>query len=177
MRLIILLATVLAITACTVEHTQVTADNEVKVIRLKPNPPAQVYEALNKLGLNEYQHRTVLAQYMNGFDPQRQEWCAAFVNAVLSESGMPHNYEHQHPWMARSFLDWGIPADDPQQGDIVVFPRGNSDWKGHVGFYMSTVVIDDVVYYYILGGNQNNSVSIDLYPESKALGIRRAASI
>lgn len=177
MRLIVVLATMLALTACTVERTYITADKDIEVVRLKPNPPAQVYEALDKLGLNEYQHRTVLSQYMNGFDPQKQEWCAAFVNAVLHESGMPHNYEHQNPWAARSFLDWGIPVEEPRQGDLVIFPRGDNDWQGHVGFYLSSVVMNDVVYYRILGGNQNNKVSIDLYPESKALGIRRAASI
>lgn len=177
MRLVVALAMMLALTACAVERTVYTAENEVEVIRIKPNPPAQVYEALDKLGLNEYQHRTVLRQYMNGFDPGRLEWCAAFANAVLNQSGQPHNYDHPSPWLARSFLDWGEEVDDPQAGDVVVFPRGNSEWQGHVGFYMDSIVIGDVVYYRILGGNQNNSVSIDMYRASKALGIRRASTI
>ena len=59
-------------------------------------------------------------------------------------------------------------------GDIIVFPRGNEGWQGHVGFYLNSVVKNNKTYYRILGGNQNNAVSIDLYPAKKALGIRRA---
>ena len=65
-------------------------------------------------------------------------------------------------------------VDVPMAGDLVIFPRGNSDWKGHVGFYLSSIKQDGKEYYRILGGNQNNAVSIDLYPAKKALGIRRA---
>jgi uncharacterized protein (TIGR02594 family) len=129
----------------------------------------------SKLGLNEYQHRTVLKEYV-GVDPRYTEWCAAFVNAVLKESNMEnlHDINHTAPLMARSFLDWGEPVDNPQPGDVVVFPRGNSDWKGHVGFYVGWQRTEDgKVYWKILGGNQNDSVSIDLYRSTKALGIRR----
>lgn len=76
--------------------------------------------------------------------------------------------------MARSFLEWGESVDSPRQGDVVVFPRGNTGWQGHVGFYIDSVAINDIVYYRILGGNQGNSVSIDLYSAHTALGIRRA---
>jgi hypothetical protein len=58
-------------------------------------------------------------------------------------------------------------------GDIVVFPRGDQGWQGHVGFYVKEQVIDDKLYYYILGGNQKNKVSVELYPADKAIGIRR----
>ena len=85
-----------------------------------------------------------------------------------------YDIEHIAPLMARSFLSWGLPVDIPEAGDLVIFPRGNSDWKGHVGFYLSSVKRDGKEYYRILGGNQNNAVSIDLYPAKKALGIRRA---
>ena len=103
-----------------------------------------------------------------------EQICAAFVNAVLQESELPDNYDHPNPYMARSFLEWGEAVDSPQQGDVVVFPRGNTGWKGHVGFYLDSVVMNGNVYYRILGGNQGNSVSIDLYPAHTALGIRRA---
>ena len=85
-----------------------------------------------------------------------------------------YDIEHIAPLMARSFLSWGLPVDIPEAGDLVIFPRGNSDWKGHVGFYLSSVKRNGKEYYRILGGNQNNAVSIDLYPAKKALGIRRA---
>ena len=55
-------------------------------------------------------------------------------------------------------------------GDIVVFPRGNKGWQGHVGFYVGRHASGKWV---ILGGNQSNSVRYDLYDPKKALGIRR----
>tara|TARA_B100001057_G_scaffold390033_1_gene397901 strand:+ start:174 stop:674 length:501 start_codon:yes stop_codon:yes gene_type:complete len=128
-----------------------------------------------KLGMNEYQDRTALRQYV-GVDPRYTEWCAAFVNAVLADSGMKnlHDMKHPQPLTARSFLTWGEKVETPQPGDIVVFPRGNSDWKGHVGFYVGwEQKADGKVYWKILGGNQNDSVSIDLYNPGMALGIRR----
>jgi len=78
--------------------------------------------------------------------------------------------------MARSFLEWGLPVapEDIHPGDIVVFPRGDNQWQGHVGFYVKTVKFNDIVYYSILGGNQSNRVSIELYKQSNALGIRRS---
>lgn len=139
------------------------------------NPPKHIHQAVEYIGLNEYQHRTVLKRY-TGVDPKYTEWCAAFVNAVLEESEMVNLYDIEHiaPLMARSFLSWGLPVDIPEAGDLVIFPRGNSDWKGHVGFYLSSVKRNGKEYYRILGGNQNNAVSIDLYLAKKALGIRRA---
>ena len=121
-----------------------------------------------KLGMNEYQDRTALKQYV-GFDPRYTEWCAAFVNAVLEES----NIQGSQSRMARSFLDWGEEVEEPLAGDVIVFPRGTSDWQGHVGFYVGQEMKQGVLYYRILGGNQNNSVNIELYPASRALGIRR----
>lgn len=128
-----------------------------------------------KLGMNEYRDRTALKQYV-GVDPRYTEWCAAFVNAVLKDSGMTnlHDMEHSQPLTARSFLDWGESVNIPQPGDIVIFPRGTSDWQGHVGFYVGWEKNEQgQVFWKILGGNQNDSVSIDLYPSNKALGIRR----
>lgn len=127
-----------------------------------------------KLGMNEYQDRTALKQYV-GVDPRYTEWCAAFVNAVLADSGMTnlHDMKHAQPLTARSFLDWGETVDQPLPGDIVIFPRGTQGWQGHVGFYVGWEKKEGKVFWKILGGNQNDSVSIDLYPASKALGIRR----
>ncbi len=128
-----------------------------------------------KLGMNEYQDRTALRQYV-GVDPRYTEWCAAFVNAVLADSGMTNleDMNHAQPLTARSFLDWGEAVDQPLPGDIVIFPRGTSDWQGHVGFYVGWEQDEEgKVFWKILGGNQNDSVSIDLYPASKVLGVRR----
>ena len=57
-----------------------------------------------------------------------------------------------------------------QRGDLVIFPRGNQGWQGHVGFYVGS---DDQGRWVILGGNQDNTVSYRLYNPRRAIGIRR----
>ena len=127
------------------------------------------------LGYNENDSgdRAILKDFMN-IDPVHYEWCAAFVNAVLHLENIPGSESvHENPLMARSFLAWGQRVETPKLGDVVVFQRGNSNWKGHVGFYMRTVRKDGKEYYLIAGGNQNDQVSYELYPTSKVLSIRR----
>ena len=124
--------------------------------------------------MHERQNRSELKELV-GVDPVRTEWCAAFVNAVLEESKIESNKGHKYPLTARAFLDWGqkVHKQNIQAGDLVIFPRGNEGWQGHVGFYIKTQTINGQDFYYILGGNQNNKVSIVAYPARKALGIRR----
>ena len=126
------------------------------------------------LGLHERQNRQQLTELLD-IDPVRTEWCAAFVNAILELEGIPNNDEHKYPLTARAFLDWGnsINPQDIMPGDIVVFPRGNQSWQGHVGFYITTVDTNKGQRWVILGGNQANSVRYDLYDPKRALGIRR----
>ena len=126
------------------------------------------------LGLHERQNRQQLKE-LTGVDPVRTEWCAAFVNAILELEGIPNNDEHKYPLTARAFLDWGNPINpqDIKPGDIVVLPRGNQGWQGHVGFYVTTVDTNKGQRWVILGGNQSNSVRYDLYDPKRALGIRR----
>jgi uncharacterized protein (TIGR02594 family) len=144
------------------------------MISLGRDNPA--FLAANYLGYTEYTHRAELRE-LTGVDPVRTEWCAAFVNAVLEESNIKSNNDHKYPLTARAFLDWGVGVDSPVPGDLVVFPRGNQGWQGHVGFYIRSVEVNGIEYYYILGGNQSNKVSIEMYPARKALGIRRQSSI
>ena len=145
-------------------------DYSVESANAHSNPALTASQYIN---YSENTHRSELAAYI-GVDPKRTEWCAAFVNAVLTESGIPNNTLHMHPYAARSFLDWGTTVKTPIPGDLIIFPRGNISWQGHVGFYLSTTIINNIEYYYILGGNQSNKVSIDLYRSSKLLGIRRS---
>ena len=139
------------------------------------NTGSTVEIAAEWLGTHQSHDRSALREFM-GVDPVRIEWCAAFVNSVLAEAGIPGSESiHSNPLLARSFLRWGdgVDREDIQLGDIVVFPRGTEGWQGHVGFYVETVWEDDVEYWAILGGNQQNSVSVDLYPARRALAIRR----
>ena len=146
--------------------------------RVSPKPDT-VETAGMMLGMHERKDRAELASLM-GVDPVRTEWCAAFVNMILDLHNIQGSESvSDNPLMARSFLQWGdrVEKENITRGDIVVFPRGNQGWQGHVGFYVETITVKGVDYYAILGGNQdNNSVSVDLYPARKAIGIRRQTS-
>lgn len=128
------------------------------------------------IGLEERVHRAELKELLD-VDPVRTEWCAAFVNAVLEIDGIPNlNDQTKYPpLMARSFLYWGerVERADIKRGDVVVFPRGNKGWQGHVGFYVDTQMHNGREYWVILGGNQRNEVRYDLYNPRRAIGIRR----
>jgi len=140
-----------------------------------PPPPDPVLNALRYIGFSEIFQRYELSN-LTGIDPVRTQWCAAFVNSILAMSDIPGSKTvSDNPLTARSFLEWGEPIDpaDIQRGDIVVFPRGRSDWQGHVGFYIDTRIIDGYPMYVILGGNQDNTVDYDLFAPGTALDIRR----
>jgi len=125
-------------------------------------------------GLHERENREYLTDIL-GVDPVRTEWCAAFVNAVLEDDGLPnlYNQDHPYPLLARSFLDWGIPINyqDIQYGDLVIFPRGTQGWQGHVGIYIGRYPPTGELI--ILGGNQDKKVGYNLYKSSNIIGIRR----
>lgn len=124
-------------------------------------PPPQLTVAEQYVGLNEQEHRVTLKDFL-GIDPVRVEWCAAFVNSVLTEIGV----ESTKSLMARSYLEWGVAANEPSPGDIMVFSRGDNNWQGHVGFYVATVEYKGDRLWVVLGGNQDNSVSYKLYKEN-----------
>ncbi len=132
--------------------------------------------AVKYVGYNERINRVELDTLL-GVDPIHTEWCAAFINAVLEESNYAslNTIGHPHPLTARGFLSYGtsITKDEVQAGDIVVFPRGNQPWQGHVGLFLRKEISGSQTYYYILGGNQSGKVSVVLYNETKVLSIRR----
>jgi uncharacterized protein (TIGR02594 family) len=129
-------------------------------------------QALLCLGLHEKEHNKMLKAYLSKYlgkniNPATTPWCAAFVNAVLDKTG----YKGSNSLMARSFLKVGraVPPGGEELGDIVVLRRGRYAWQGHVGF-LSYLTKDKVC---LLGGNQNDKVSLKLFPLKDVLGIRR----
>lgn len=146
------------------------------LLACSPIQPDPVITAQPYLGLQEKQDRRELKEF-TGVDPVRVEWCAAFANAVLELDGIPslNNQDRYPPLMARSFLYWGnkIDRNQVQRGDIVVFPRGNQGWQGHVGFYVETQTHGNKEYWVILGGNQDNTVSYALFDPHRAIDVRR----
>jgi len=143
--------------------------------KAKEQSETVVTYASNYIGMHEVENRKELKSLM-GVDPSRIEWCAAFVNSVLSTNGMPGSESvSRHPLVAKSFLKWGEEVEDePRVGDVVVFPRGRRAWQGHVGFFVTSYLDEEgKLYYVILGGNQNNTVSYKVYEERKAISVRR----
>ena len=92
-------------------------------------------------------------------------WCAAFVNWVLQQAG----YRGTQSAAARSFLNWGISAEQASPGCVVVFRRGAKAWQGHVGFYVGKDRRGNIL---CLGGNQSNQVCVAAYPDRDVLGYR-----
>ena len=114
----------------------------------KQDDTSLISTSIPYLGYAERTHRNEL-QELTGVDPVRTEWCAAFINSVLEESGIEGSASvSNYPLTARSFLKWGVGVDsnDIAIGDIVVFPRGNQGWQGHVGIYFKTVVGDKIFF-------------------------------
>lgn len=128
--------------------------------------------AASQLGFNERDQQAAIQDYLTtggaNLDPAVTAWCAAFVNATLQQTGIQGTGSN----MARSFMDWGQPVTQPQEGDLAVFSRGDpSGPYGHVGFFKG---YDDQGNIMVLGGNQGDAVSVAPYSPDRLLGFRRA---
>lgn len=96
-------------------------------------------------------------------------WCSVFANWVVKKAG----YKPSGSAAARSWLEWGKAVKNPVPGCIVVFKRGNSNWQGHVAFYVGE---GSNGYIRVLGGNQSDQVNIANYAKSSILGYRVPAT-
>lgn len=137
---------------------------------IKTSSPVEIAKRFE--GANVREHRGVIAEFIEKsagkkVDPAQTAWCAAFVNAVLGESGRTGT----DSLMARSFLKYGKESKQPTEGDIVVLTRGNPNGPyGHVGFYAGRDEDGNVK---VLGGNQGGGVNVRSFPESQVLGFRK----
>lgn len=120
--------------------------------------------ALRYLNLHERKDNKCLKKLLK-LNPARIAWCAAFVNAIEQAVGRKGTGK----LTARSYLKYGTRVRTPVYGDIVVLKRGFSSWQGHVGYYVG----ETPTHIRVLGGNQDNQVSIKLYPKRKLLEYRR----
>lgn len=119
------------------------------------------------IGLSEKNNKSDLMQMFSGagitLDPQKEAWCAAFVNAVLAQNGVVGTGSPA----ASSFNNFGEEVKKPQQGDIAVMAH-------HVGFYGGANANGTVK---IIGGNQGDAVSQDNFKASDVLSYRRPTQI
>lgn len=145
--------------------------------RPQPGDPAWLVEALKLDGTKEIPGKEhspeVVKMFADAGHPGVKDdetaWCAALVGAALRRAG----YVSTGTLLARDYLKLGQVVKSPKRGDIVIFPRGNSTWQGHVAF----VVAADADYIYAFGGNQNNQVNVTRYSRAKALGFRRPVAL
>jgi uncharacterized protein (TIGR02594 family) len=128
--------------------------------------------AQGQIGVKEapgFENNPVVQQYYveagSGKQPDAVPWCAAFVGAMLHRAGI----KGSGFLAARSYLTWGKPLQKPTQGCVVVFQRGNSQWQGHVAFFVRTNPDGTIR---VLGGNQGDKVSYGNFSTKKVLGYR-----
>ena len=114
--------------------------------------------------ITEYHAGTNIA----GYD-DKANWCSSFVQWTLASVGIAGTGSA----LARSWLAWGAPLDEPRVGCIAVLWREDpQSWKGHVGFFLRFEG-DDVV---LLGGNQLEAVREHRYPRGQVLAWRWPAN-
>lgn len=92
-------------------------------------------------------------------------WCSSFVNWCVKKSDIAGTNLAN----ARSWLKWGVGIFFPAFGCITILRRGDSNFQGHVGFFVGFDGKDRVK---ILGGNQSDKVCIQSYPKNHVLGYR-----
>jgi len=114
--------------------------------------------------ITEYHAGTNIA----GYD-DKANWCSSFVGWTLAHCGVRGTGSA----LARSWLAWGEPLDEPLAGCIAVLWREDpQSWKGHVGFFLRHEG-EQVV---LLGGNQLESVREHRYPRDSVLAYRWPSS-
>lgn len=91
-------------------------------------------------------------------------WCAAFLGACLERAG----HRSTRSLMARSYLTWGEPLDEPRPGAVAVLSRGANPALGHVGFVVGATAKT----LFLLGGNQSQRVGVDAFDRARLLGLR-----
>lgn len=103
---------------------------------------------------------------ITGFSDDDIPWCGLFA-AIITFRRMGNASEVvKDPLWARNWAKYGIKADKPSLGDVLVFARNGG---GHVGFYVG----EDSACYHVLGGNQSNRVSIARIAKYRLLTARR----
>lgn len=119
--------------------------------------------ALGELGIKEFageNHNPRIIEYHKSCDLKAKtdeiSWCSAFVNWCFLQSGFDYRTKSA---AAISWRKWGNETNKPKIGDVVVFKRSDSEWRGHVAFY----VAEDEKRILCLGGNQGDAVSFQWY--------------
>jgi uncharacterized protein (TIGR02594 family) len=103
---------------------------------------------------------------VKGFSDDDIPWCGLFAAIIAYRRVGNLSEVPSNPLWARNWTRYGVPANRPSLGDILVFTRGTG---GHVAFYIG----EDSTCFHVLGGNQSNRVSITRIQKSRLLASRR----
>ena len=95
-------------------------------------------------------------------------WCSSFTNFCVDKAGLIGTKSAA----ARSWLDWGVRADKPILGCIVVFERkdANNPNSAHVAICDHPDISNGIIRH--IGGNQSDAVTVSRSPVAKVLGYR-----
>lgn len=135
--------------------------------------PSWLKRARVEIGVREYRgasHNKRVLGYWElsrlAFSDDETPWCAGYVGAMLEDVGI----KSTRSGMARSYMNWGQPVDDPIKGAVVVFWRGSRyGSSGHVGFVTGKDQYGNIM---VLGGNQSDAVNIKPFSTDRVLGYR-----
>jgi len=106
---------------------------------------------------------------IHGYD-DKAAWCSSFVNWVFTQAEI----KGTNSALARSWLDWGRPLEEPQYGCVTILEREDPNgWQGHVGLFIEQAESELC----LLGGNQLGKVCYHHYPISSLLGYRISFNI
>ncbi|GAB4416063.1 MAG: hypothetical protein Kow002_01630 [Anaerolineales bacterium] len=117
--------------------------------------------APNNPRVMEYLYSTTLRDLPYTF-PDETDWCAAFVNWCVEQSGQQGNKSA----LVDHWQNWGKPLNTPRRGCVVTFRW--DDGGTHVSFYLG----EKDGRTYALGGNQSDAVWIKSYPTQNVTGYR-----
>jgi len=132
--------------------------------------PRWLTEARKYIGTKEIpgvKHEPLILQWWKaikrgGIKTDEVPWCAAFVGAMLEQSGVQSSRFES----AQSYLNWGVRIAAAQVGCVVVFQR---EGGGHVGFVVGR---DKYGRLLVLGGNQGNAVTVAAFSLDRVVGYR-----
>lgn len=132
--------------------------------------PRHLVKALELYGTTEVvgsQHNPVIMGWAKelelSYNSDEIPWCGLFVAIVMERA---KRQVVKDPLWAQNWLNFGVKADVPMLGDVLVFNRNGG---GHVGIYVG----EDKNNFFVLGGNQGNQVNVVKISRKRLVGIRR----
>lgn len=93
-------------------------------------------------------------------------WCGLFMAVVALRAGKQIPFHGYDTIRALSWVRFGLHAEAPMLGDVVVFTRATG---GHVALYVG----EDAGSFHVLGGNQSDKVCISRIEKHRAIAFRR----